>query len=110
MRLNRWAAALSTSAVPTLLLGACSGSGSEPTTAGSGSAGETSAQNSAYQAAHRGGTLRLLAKSAAGTLDPKINYTLQYWQLYQGVYDGLTAFKQVGGQDSFTVVPDLAET
>src|SRR5690349_15751747 len=109
MRLNRWAAALATSAVLTLLLGACSGSDSGPTTAGSSSAGEASSQNSAYQTAHRGGTLRLVAKAAAGTLDPKVNYTLQYWQLYQGVYDGLTAFKQVGGQDSFTVVPDLAE-
>ena len=33
--------------------------------------------------AHRGGTLKLLAKSAGGTLDPQVNYTLQYWQLYQ---------------------------
>ena len=34
-------------------------------------------------AEHRGGTLRLVAKGAGGTLDPQINYTLQYWQLYQ---------------------------
>jgi len=27
---------------------------------------------------HRGGVLRLLAHGAAGSLDPKINYTLQY--------------------------------
>jgi peptide/nickel transport system substrate-binding protein len=61
-----------------------------------------------YQAAHAGGTLTLLAKSAAGSLDPQVNYTLQYWQLYQSMYDGLLAFKKVGGQESFTVVPDLA--
>ena len=38
---------------------------------------------------HRGGTMRLLARSAAGTLDPQVNYTAQYWQLYGFVYDGL---------------------
>jgi peptide/nickel transport system substrate-binding protein len=37
-----------------------------------------------------------------------VNYTLQYWQLYQATYDGLLAFQKVGGQPSFTVVPDLA--
>ena len=63
-----------------------------------------------YDPAHAGGTLTLLAKGAAGTLDPKVNYTLQFWQLYQGTYDGLTAFKHVDGEGSFTVVPDLAES
>ena len=42
-----------------------------------------------YQAAHAGGTLKLLATEAGGTLDPQVNYTLQYWQLYQATYDGL---------------------
>ena len=50
-----------------------------------------------------------MAKSAAGSLDPQVNHTLQYWQLCQGMYDGLLAFKKVGGQASFTVVPDLAD-
>lgn len=59
---------------------------------------------------HRGGTLRLLAKAAGGTLDPQVNYTLQYWQLFQATYDGLLAFKKAGGEGAFTVVPDLAET
>jgi peptide/nickel transport system substrate-binding protein len=58
---------------------------------------------------HRGGTLRLLSASAGGTLDPKINYTLQYWTMYQYVYDGLTTFKHAAGSDGFTIVPDLAE-
>ena len=58
---------------------------------------------------HRGGTMRLVARSAAGTLDPQVNYTLQYWQIYQPLYDGLLAFKKVAGPDSFTVVPDIAE-
>ncbi len=51
-----------------------------------------------------------MANAAGGTFDPQINYTLQYWQLYQAMYDGLLAFTKVGGQQSFTVVPDLAES
>lgn len=47
--------------------------------------------------AHKGGVMRLLAVGAGGTIDPHINYTLQYWQLYQFVYDGLTAFKKAEG-------------
>ena len=62
-----------------------------------------------YKAEHRGGTMRLVARSAAGTLDPQINYTLQYWQIYQGLYDGLVAFKKANGAEGFTKVPDLAE-
>ena len=59
-------------------------------------------------AAHQGGTLKLLAKAAAGTIDPHVNYTLQYWQLYQATYDGLLGFKKAGGNAAFEVVPDLA--
>lgn len=61
-----------------------------------------------YQTAHRGGTMRLVARSAAGTVDPQINYTLQYWQIYQGLYDGLMAFKKSAGPEGFQKVPDLA--
>ena len=81
-------------------------SSSDPTAAAGG--GPTAAPTT-FQEQHKGGDLKLLAKTAAGTLDPQVNYTLQYWQLYQAMYDGLTAFKKVDGQDSFTVVPDLAE-
>jgi peptide/nickel transport system substrate-binding protein len=59
--------------------------------------------------AHKGGTMRLLAVSAGGTIDPHVNYTLQYWQLYQSIYDGLVAFKHADGVDGFTIVPDLAQ-
>jgi len=62
-----------------------------------------------YQTEHRGGTMRLVARSAAGTVDPHINYTLQYWQIYQSLYDGLVGFKKAAGADGFTKVPDLAE-
>ena len=51
----------------------------------------------------------MLAKSASGTIDPMVNYTLAYWQLYQATYDGLLAFKKAGANEAFTVVPDLAQ-
>ena len=57
---------------------------------------------------HRGGTLKLVAKAAGGTIDPHVNYTLQYWQLYQATYDGLLGFEKAGGNAAFKVVPDLA--
>ncbi|MFD3502453.1 ABC transporter substrate-binding protein [Streptomyces sp. NPDC058676] len=89
-----------------LTAAACSSSGDDsssgPTAATSGSG------SAAFQPQHKGGTLKLVAHAAAGSLDPQVNYTLQYWQLYQSMYDGLLAFKKVGGQQSFTVVPDLA--
>ncbi len=57
----------------------------------------------------RGGTLRLLAVAAQGTIDPHMNYAQQYWQIFSGMYDGLVAFKKVGGADGNTIVPDIAE-
>jgi peptide/nickel transport system substrate-binding protein len=39
-----------------------------------------------------------------------VNYTLQYWQLYQATYDGLLGFKKAGGNAAFRVVPDLAQS
>ena len=68
----------------------------------------TSAQ-AEYKAEHRGGTMRIVARSAAGTVDPHINYTLQYWQIYQSLYDELVSFKKAAGADGFNKVPDLAE-
>ncbi len=63
----------------------------------------------ALMQAHRGGTMKLIAKTAGGTLDPQVNYTLQYWNLYMATYDGLLAFTKAGGSAAFVVVPDLAE-
>ena len=62
-----------------------------------------------YMKEHRGGTMRIVARAAAGTVDPHINYTLQYWQLYQSLYDGLINFQKAAGADGFTKVPDIAE-
>ncbi len=82
-----------------------SGPGSSAGPTDSGAAGPTG-----FQESHKGGTLKLLATAAAGSIDPKVNYTLQYWQLYQTSYDGLVTFRKADGAKSFEVVPDLAET
>ena len=74
-----------------------------------GSTGGATRNDTGRTADHRGGTLKLLAKSAAGTIDPQVNYTLAYWQLYQASYDSLLAFKKAGGNEAFTVVPDIAQ-
>jgi peptide/nickel transport system substrate-binding protein len=89
--------------------GSASTPSSTPETASGTTATTGATDRAGLMAKHRGGTLKLLAKSAGGTLDPQVNYTLQYWNLYQATYDGLVAFKKSGGQDAFTVVPDLAE-
>jgi len=106
--LSRRLSALTAVAVLAVAATACSG-GSDPTPAPSGSGAAAPGVAAAYQPQHAGGDLHLLAKSAGGSLDPKVNYTLQYWQLFQAMYDGLLAFKKVDGDASFTVVPDLAE-
>lgn len=62
-----------------------------------------------YDVVHRGGTLRLAAAASGGTLDPQINYSSQYINLFANVYDGLTTFKKAQGPDGNIVVPDLAE-
>lgn len=56
-----------------------------------------------------GGTLRLLARSAAGSVDPQINYTAQFWQVFATAYDGLVAFRKVAGPRGTEIVPDLAD-
>lgn len=60
-------------------------------------------------AQHRGGTMKLVAQSSEGTIDPHINYSSRYWQLFPFLYDGLVTFRQADGAASIEVVPDLAE-
>ena len=67
------------------------------------------AQAQAQAQEHRGGVLRLLASSGAGSIDPQINYTAQFWQVFAGVYDGLVGFRKVAGAAGLEVVGDLAE-
>ncbi|NHC47637.1 ABC transporter substrate-binding protein [Motilibacter sp. K478] len=90
-----------------LLLPACTG---EPPQLESSwaSPAPVEAGGQGHQPEHRGGTLRLVARAAAGTLDPQVNYTPQYWQLFAATYDGLLAFRKVDGEGSLDVVPNLA--
>lgn len=58
---------------------------------------------------HLGGTLKLAAAGAFGTLDPHINYTTsQYWPISYIVNDGLVTFKKAEGSAGNEIVPDLA--
>ena len=59
--------------------------------------------------AQQGGTLHLLASTGAGSIDPQINYTGQYWQLFTVVYDGLVGFRRVPGAAGLDLVGDLAD-
>lgn len=59
--------------------------------------------------AHRGGTMKLVAQSSEGTIDPHINYTARYWQIFPFLYDGLVSFRQADGPASVELVPNLAE-
>jgi len=59
---------------------------------------------------HRGGTLHMLAQTAAGSVDPQINYTAQMWQIFIMAYDGLVAFRKTSGEAGNEIVPDLADT
>jgi peptide/nickel transport system substrate-binding protein len=59
-------------------------------------------------ASHRGGTFVALATGNAGTADPQVNVTSQYWDLFQVTHDGLTAFRKTTGPAANSVVPDLA--
>jgi peptide/nickel transport system substrate-binding protein len=70
---------------------------------GGGAGGTTQAS-----AGGKGGTMILLANSNPGTSDPAINYTLQFWQVFVSVYDGLLAFKMTDGKAGTELVPDLA--
>ncbi|HEX3930912.1 MAG TPA: ABC transporter substrate-binding protein [Nocardioides sp.] len=101
----RYPAAAAAAAAILLTVTACGGS-SPSTSPTGGPAGSSSATGDA--AGHTGGTLHLVAQSAGGTLDPQVNYTLQYWQLYQATYDQLITYARVGGSQSVDLVPDLA--
>ena len=76
--------------------------------AGALTAGGALSHPAAKAASHRGGTFTMLAKSAADTADPMVDYTLQYWQLNQATYDGLTAYSKSGAGVGTDLVADLA--
>src|ERR1700722_16234336 len=100
MKHHRIAAALASVAVLSAIAACSSGSGasSSPSASASGTASGTASSSASaaagYNAAHAGGTLHLVANAAGGTLDPQINYTLQYWQLYQAPYHAPPRFRK----------------
>lgn len=57
---------------------------------------------------HVGGTLRMVASSAGGTIDPQVNYVQEFAQIFAVTNDGLVTYAKVGGPQSMQVVPDLA--
>ena len=90
-------------AAATLVLTACGGSSDSASSSGGGSS------FGAYDETKAGGIVTFVAAAAGGTLDPKVNYTAEYWQLYQATYDGLLGFKYADDAGSFEIVPNLAE-
>jgi peptide/nickel transport system substrate-binding protein len=61
-------------------------------------------------AGHVGGTLTVLTPDVPGgdTLDPNDAYTAEFGEVERMVYDGLVAFRPIGGVAGLTLVPDLA--
>jgi peptide/nickel transport system substrate-binding protein len=57
---------------------------------------------------HRGGTLRVILGNDTGTLDPASTFAPDPWSLITNVYDGLVAFRRVGGPAGAALVADLA--
>ncbi|HEX4259532.1 MAG TPA: ABC transporter substrate-binding protein [Acetobacteraceae bacterium] len=70
--------------------------------------GAAAAPRAQAAAAHTGGTLKLVSVASEGTIDPQINYTSMYWQVFFVTYDGLVGFEKTSGPDSNTIVADLA--
>jgi peptide/nickel transport system substrate-binding protein len=57
----------------------------------------------------RGGTLRLVAAASGGTIDPQVNYRVEFIQVFAALTDGLLAFRKAPGDAGYELVPDLAE-
>ena len=105
MRHYRIPVAIAVGLATALAAGATGVAKTTPAVSAKPAAADTAAK---LMAEHRGGTLKLLAKAAGGSLDPQVNYTLEYWQLYRATQDGLVTFKAAGGDAAFEIVPDLA--
>jgi peptide/nickel transport system substrate-binding protein len=59
-------------------------------------------------ARYKGGTLRIGAAEVVPTFDPAFGYPVSY-AVMPVLYDGLLAFKRVGGTEGTQLVPDLVE-
>jgi YVTN family beta-propeller protein len=56
----------------------------------------------------KGGTLRVVTSAPEPSIDPALVYPYLPYQFFEGTYDGLMNYDQVGGSDGLQVVPDLA--
>jgi peptide/nickel transport system substrate-binding protein len=59
-------------------------------------------------AAHRGGTLRIVAGGHPDSIDPAVDFSVMAVQIFQAINDGLVGFRRANGAASYQVVPDLA--
>jgi YVTN family beta-propeller protein len=55
-----------------------------------------------------GGTLRVVTGTPEPSIDPALTYPELPHQFFEGTYDGLMNYDQVGGSDGLQVVPNLA--
>ncbi len=60
-------------------------------------------------ARYRGGTLRIGTAEVMNSFDPSFVYTILSYAVHTTLYDGLTAFKRVGGPEGNQLVPNLVE-
>jgi ABC-type transport system substrate-binding protein/class 3 adenylate cyclase len=83
--------------------------GSSPAALGAGSSGPLWVTALPRAAAHRGGALTInTPMSRCGCLDPAFVFEPNEWRLLTTMYDGLVAYRKVGGAGGATLVPDLA--
>jgi YVTN family beta-propeller protein len=55
-----------------------------------------------------GGTIRVVESAPEASIDPALTYPELPFQFFEGTYDGLMNYDQVGGSDGLQVVPNLA--
>ena len=59
-------------------------------------------------AAHRGGTLRILAGGHLDSIDPALGFSVESVQTLEATNDGLVGFRRANGAAGYEAVPDLA--
>jgi ABC-type transport system substrate-binding protein/class 3 adenylate cyclase len=83
--------------------------GSSPTALDAGPSGPVWLTVLPQPTVHRGGTLTISTPmSRCGCLDPAFVFEPNEWRLLTMMYDGLVAYRKVGGAGGATLVPDLA--
>jgi peptide/nickel transport system substrate-binding protein len=83
--------------------------GSSPTALTAGSRGQLWLTTLPKATVHRGGRLTISTPmSRCGCLDPAFVFEPNEWRVLTMMYDGLVAYRKVGGAGGATLVPDLA--